>query len=191
MMLAKKKKEFSAIRKEIEAVMKQQSDNNRQYNIIARVSDIYQWNIGYNPKYLIQGILVILFLLLLPALNLTGITMNNIRKRSSEIGIRKAFGATRGTLMKQVLTENLFITAIGALAGLLLSFIFIHFSRNFLLTSDTLLTINMLLRPANFIAAVIFCLLMNLLSAGIPAWRMSLKPIVNSLSGKTTQEIYI
>lgn len=186
MLLAKHKKDIPVIKTELEKVMKEHSDNNRQYNVIARTADIYQRSIGYSHNYLIQGLLVILFLLLLPALNLTGITMNNIRKRSSEIGIRKAFGATRGALMKQVLMENLFITAIGSLVGLFLSFIFIHISRSFLLTSDTLLTTEMLLRPANMIAAVVFCLLMNLLSAGIPAWRMSLKPIVNSLSGKNS-----
>lgn len=183
MLQAKSKSDFSAIKEELENVLKQYSDNTIQYNITPRFKTPHEQAIGGSKNYYIQGILVILFLLLLPALNLTGITMNNIRSRSSEIGIRKAFGATKGILLGQILTENLVVTAIGALLGLGLSFLFVHISRSFLLTSDTMLTIEMLMQPANFIAAVFFCLLMNILSAAIPAWRMSRQPIINSLSG--------
>lgn len=182
-LIAPKKGDIPKVKKELKQKVKQFSDNRQSFTVTERIYNFYEIAIGSTREYLVQGSLIILFLLLLPAINLTGITMNNIRQRSSEIGIRKSFGATKETLMTQILMENLVITAIGAIIGFGLSFVFIHFSRSFLLTADTMLTIPMLLQPLNFIAAVFFCLLMNLLSAGIPAWRMARKPIVLSLTG--------
>lgn len=183
---AHSKKDLPEMQEELDNVLKRCSDNNLQYQIEASTYSAIDWIVGVSSgKYYLQNLLIILFLLLLPALNLTGITMNNIRKRSSEVGIRKAFGATGNILMGQILIENLVITAIGALIGFLLSFFFVYISRSFLLTADTMLTMGMLFQPANFVAAVVFCLVMNLLSAGVPAWRMSRQPIVYSLTGKT------
>lgn len=39
----------------------------------------------------------------------------------------------------------------------------------------------MLVRPSVFLVALLFCLVLNLLSAGIPAWRISRKEIVEAL----------
>ena len=186
--LFRDKENKAAIREELAGAIKKFSDNKERYVVTAESIDYIQktfrtyWKPDAMQVYLLQGILMILFILLLPAINLTGITMNNIRQRSSEIAIRKAFGASKGTLMWQILMENLVLTAIGALIGYLLSFVFIQVGRGFLLSSNTLLTMDMLLRPFGFIAAIVFCLLMNLLSAGLPAWRMSRRTVVESLS---------
>lgn len=40
-----------------------------------------------------QYILTLLVLLIVPAVNLSGLTLSRMRKRISEIGVRKAFGA--------------------------------------------------------------------------------------------------
>ena len=48
----------------------------------------------------------VLFLLLPPALNIIGITLTQFRKRRSEIGVRKAFGARSFSLVEQVMTEK-------------------------------------------------------------------------------------
>lgn len=172
------------IRKEVEDIIQRFSDSNSDFIVTATVRDYIQRTLGaYGMEnYLTEGILMILFLLLLPAINLTGITMNNIRQRSSEIGIRKVFGASKGTLLWQIIAENLVITAIGAAIGYLLSFFFIHWGRSFLLSPDTLLTTEMLFRPFGFFAAVFFCLVMNLLSAGLPAWQMSRRPVIKSIN---------
>lgn len=176
------------IKEELENIIQRFSDNSPNYIVTASVNDYLgkvlgsTWNPNAVRDYFTEGILLILFLLLLPAINLTGITMNNIRQRSSEIGIRKVFGASRGTLLWQIITENLVITAIGAAIGYLISFLFIHWGRSFLLSADTLLTTEMLFRPFGFFAAVFFCLVMNLLSAGLPAWQMSRRPVIQSIN---------
>ena len=57
-------------------------------------------------------------------------------------------------------------------------------STNAYLAGETSLTAGALLSPWIFLAAFLFCLLMNLLSAGIPAWRASRMNIVEAINGK-------
>lgn len=127
---------------------------------------------------------LLLFLLLVPALNLTGVTQAAVQKRKSEMGVRKAFGATFGKLMAQVLWENLVMTLIGGLVGLGLSFVFLGLFRSILFTGETTLQSDMLIKPGVFIAALFFCLLLNLFSAGIPAVKAARSKIVNALKGE-------
>lgn len=70
--------------------------------------------------------------MLVPAVNLSGLTSSRMQERISEMSIRKAFGATKGTLGHQMLTENLLMTLLGGIAGLTASFIVVYFIRNLL-----------------------------------------------------------
>jgi putative ABC transport system permease protein len=117
-------------------------------------------------------------------------TFSQMQKRTSETGIRKAFGATRGELVSQVLAENLVQTLIGSVLGLALSYLAIGLMNHWLLATRTSLFLDgeasvsagMIFHPTVFFYALLFCLLMNLLSAGIPAWRVSGRNIVESLN---------
>lgn len=134
--------------------------------------------------------ILIFILLSVPAINLSGITLSRMRKRMGEIGVRRAFGAERSTLLWQVLSENLVVTLIGGFVGLIFSYLAIIGLREWLLSSlqSTILGMNtdvnsqMVLQPSVFVLAFVFCLLMNLLSAGIPAYRVSRANIVNALN---------
>lgn len=145
----------------------------------------------------VQGIIrryviVILILLLVPAINLSSMTLSRMRRRMAEIGVRKAFGATGGELVQQVFFENLLLTLLAGVLGLALSYAATFLLNGFLfgnsanayLSGDTSLTPGMLLSPRVFLAAFGFCLLMNLLSAGIPAWRASRMNIVDAINQK-------
>jgi len=188
--LARNPSDFEDIRRELEQQRERYNAGKADYRVefenglltrldIAIGSD--SWRKVELKDYLFETGALLLFLLLIPALNLTGVVQSSVQKRRSEIGLRKAFGATYGTLMMQVLYENLVITLIGGIIGLGLSFIFLFAGRNFLLSGNTLLTMDMLFKPGLFIAALVFALLLNLLSAGIPAIRTSRQPIVNAL----------
>ena len=64
--------------------------------------------------------LVITILLLVPAINLSSMTLSRMRKRMSEIGVRKAFGATGSELVRQVFFENLLLSLLAGMLGLAL-----------------------------------------------------------------------
>ena len=55
---------------------------------------------------------IIFLFMSLPAINLININLNRIMERSSEIGIRKAFGASSKTLTYQFITENIMLSLI-------------------------------------------------------------------------------
>lgn len=139
-------------------------------------------------KYSLIG----LIFLLVPAVNLSGLTSSRMRKRISELGIRKAFGANRNTLISQVLVENLLLTFTGGIVGLILSYILILGLKGLLLGPNyyTNMNINVKLDPGMminfpiFIYAFIVCVLLNLLSAFFPVWRATKTSIVEAINDK-------
>lgn len=66
---------------------------------------------------------LLLAFLLIPAMNMSSMVASRINARVSEMGIRRAYGAKRTTLLWQVLQENFLLTLIGSLAGLALSWL--------------------------------------------------------------------
>ena len=69
---------------------------------------------------MVLGLLALLFMAL-PALNLVNLSLSRILERASEIGVRKAFGASSRTLVGQFLVENVILTLLGSLIGLILT----------------------------------------------------------------------
>lgn len=139
---------------------------------------------------------IFLALLLVPALNLSGMISGRMDQRLSEMGVRKAFGANRKVLLNQVLWENLLLTCMGGLLGLFVSWLLLVVSRNWLfslfeswpsaLPEDISVNIEpqMLFSPSLFLIAFGVCVILNLLSAMYPAWRSLRKNIVYSLNEK-------
>lgn len=119
----------------------------------------------------------VLLFMLLPTLNLVNINISRIMERSSEIGVRKAFGASSRTLVYQFIIENIILTFFGAVIGILLSFIIIQAINNSTLIANLHLTINVTVLLISLLA----CLLFGLLSGVYPAWRMSRLHVVNAL----------
>ena len=129
--------------------------------------------------------LIIILLLLIPSINLIGLTFSKMQKRMAEMGVRRAFGATRMQLITQVLIENVFYSLSGGIIGLLLAYLSLWSFDDLLLkassSGETMLTLD-ILHPMIFIYAFCFCLLFNCLSAGVPAWRASHTSIVSSIN---------
>ena len=129
-------------------------------------------------------------LLLVPAVNLSSMTNSRLSRRAKEIGVRRAFGATRFEIMSDLFMENLVITVAAGLVGWLLSMIFAllfketFFSATWGADDITGVSVGSLMQWSTFGWALFFCFLLNLLSAGIPALQASRTNIVNALSGK-------
>ena len=133
----------------------------------------------------------ILMLLLVPALNLSGMVASRMERRLPEMAIRKAFGAKRRTLLGEVIMENLVLTIIGGIVGLCLAWTALYGWRDWVFyvfsESDTLygtvplLKGEMFFGPAVFAIALLVCCLLNVLAATLPAWLSLRKPIVESM----------
>lgn len=124
----------------------------------------------------VLGALVFIFLLL-PTINLMNINITRIMERSSEIGVRKAFGASSKTLVYQFIVENIILTLIGGLIGVVLSVIAIYLINASDLISNLDLTLNLKVLFYSFVACIFF----GLLSGVYPAWRMSKLNVVTAL----------
>ena len=136
-------------------------------------------------------VIMLLILLIVPAINLSSMTQSRLRQRVSEIGVRRAFGCTRLFLLWQLLVENMIVTLLAGLLGLLLSIAFAYLGNDILFSSAwnytngaPLVDAGILLHASTFGWALLFCFLLNLLSTGLPAWRASRMDIVNALNGK-------
>lgn len=140
--------------------------------------------------------LLILILLLVPALNLSSLISGNMDTKLCEMGIRKAFGARNSTLLRQVLTENLWLTGCGALLGVILAWLGVLLWKDWLFAGvgsageelsayDMMLDPAMLFAPKVFIAAVIVCFTLNLLSSLIPAWWTLRRPAIEAIKAKS------
>lgn len=122
-------------------------------------------------------IAVLLFFVLLPTLNLINLNISRILDRSSEIGVRKAFGANYQHIISQFIFENIIQTILGGLIGLLLAVLVIYLINDSQVLGDT----RLLLNGRFFIVSLFTCLFFGVLSGVLPAWRMSRLPIVKAL----------
>lgn len=138
--------------------------------------------------YVLSGMLL---LLIVPALNLSGMVASRMERRLPEMAIRKAFGAKRRTLLRQVVMENLMLTLIGGFVGLCLAWTALYGWRDWLFYTFSskgdlygvvpILKGEMFFGPAIFLIALLVCTLLNVLAATLPAWLSLRKPIVESM----------
>lgn len=133
-------------------------------------------NSGMAQFVAIVSIFVFLFLLL-PTLNLVNINITRIMERSSEIGVRKAFGASSKTLVYQFIVENIILTFLGGLIGVVLSVIVIKIINGANLIAHLDLTLNF----SVLFYSLLTCVFFGLLSGVYPAWRMSRLNVVTAL----------
>ena len=121
-----------------------------------------------------------LLFLLLPALNLININVSRTLERASEIGVRKAFGATAGRLVGQFLVENIFLTLLGGVLGLGLAagvLALLNGSHFFAYSQFEL-------NGRVYVVALGIVLFFGILSGAYPAYKMSKLQAVKALKGE-------
>jgi putative ABC transport system permease protein len=123
--------------------------------------------------------LVALLFMLLPALNLITLNLSRTLERAPEIGVRRAFGAPRSSLVRQFVFENVVLTVIGGLASFVLAAILLAALNASGALPDTHFTVNLRVLGYGLIFAVAF----GVLSGAWPAWKMSRLNPVDALRG--------
>ncbi len=186
-LMAKSESDVPKMAQEYEALVPKVSPLNKGFDVLETQADPYlatftRQMMGSNNDsgvasfVLIVSLLALLFMLL-PTLNLININISRIMERSSEIGVRKAFGASASTLVYQFIVENVIFTFIGGAIGVLLSYIAIS-----TINSSNLIEHAQLKMDTNVLIISFFaCLVFGLLSGVYPAWRMSKLHVVNAL----------
>jgi putative ABC transport system permease protein len=141
-----------------------------------------------NFNYIIIFSLVGVFMLLIASLNYMNMATARSTNRSKEVGMRKVIGASRGTLIRQFISESI-VLVILALIIALVATIFILPSFNVL--TDKAIKIVTLFKPVTFSLILLITLFVGLVSGSYPAFYLSsflpvevLKSNVNPHQGK-------
>ncbi len=136
-----------------------------------------------NPGARLRAALLALMLgfMLLPTINLININLSRILDRASEIGVRRAFGASSRTLVGQFLIENVVLTLIGAAIGLALALGVLQAFNASGLIAHSHFQLNLRIFLYGLAIAVFF----GLFSGVYPAWRMSKLHPVQALRGRS------
>jgi putative ABC transport system permease protein len=188
-LLARSADDLDKIKTEYQQVVSKIPMKGEEFNTLLTHADSY---VGSYTRLLLGngadagvGKLILILLLfaflfmLLPTLNLININTSRIMERSSEIGVRKAFGASSATLVLQFIVENIILTFIGGAIGLLLSWGVIVYINN----SNLIPNINLAIDFQVLIVGIMCCFVFGFLSGVYPAWRMSRLHVVTALKG--------
>ena len=98
-------------------------------------------------------------------------------ERSSEIGVRKAFGASSSKLVTQFIFENIILTFLGGIIGFVIAYVTITIFNHSNVIPNADLTINLRV----LFSSILLCLLFGFISGVLPAWRMSRLNVVTAL----------
>ena len=199
---AKSPDKIEILKSEIAEMMHKYNQQDKLYNYQLFGPDIFwasQFRQGkmLNEKEEFLKYGYILFaLLIIPALNLSGMISSRMNKRLPELGIRKTYGATNSQLLSQILWENFLLTIIGGLVGIIISYTILlcgsAWITNILTTglteqvqllSDNL-SLEMLFNWWVFVAVLTISFILNIVSALIPASISLRQTILNSLNPK-------
>ena len=203
--LVEDKAQAEALRAELVGIFNRFSNSNPDWeielndlNLISatrRSVDLDGWEEFFSSAGGIMLLIGVFILLLIPALNLSGMISSRMEMRKLEMGVRKSFGATRSSLLKQVMWENLVLTIIGGIVGIVLCWLIIYACKDLLFVSyigeyasitnvDINITAEMIFAPAVFLFSFGTCVILNVMSAYIPAKRALRRPVVEMLNDK-------
>ncbi len=134
---------------------------------------------SYGGRLWAAIIIGMLLFMLLPTVNLININVSRIMERASEIGVRKAFGASSWTLVGQFIVENLILTLIGGVIGFVIS----RFVLRIISQSNWFPYAEFQMNYRIFLYGLLLAVSFGLLAGVYPAWKMSRLNPVQALKG--------
>ena len=115
--------------------------------------------------------------LLAGAIGVSNIMMVTVRERTTEIGIRRAIGATPHTILTQIISESIVLIAVAGMSGILFAVLILQMLQlgN---TTDGITTSHFQIGFWTALGAVALLGLLGILAGLVPALRaMSIKPV--------------
>lgn len=170
---------FTALQPQIERIIKQQHlihPGDKQAVTILNAEAMFSM-----VDSLFRGINILVWLigagtLLSGIIGVSNIMMVTVKERTTEIGIRRAIGATPHVIMRQILTESMVLTLIAGMAGISFSVLILQAMDMSMEAQDM---------PAGFqasfslaVGALLLIMLLGITAGIAPAYRaMNIKPI--------------
>ena len=115
--------------------------------------------------------------LLAGAIGVSNIMMVTVRERTTEIGIRRAIGATPRNILSQIISESIILTSVAGMSGILFAVIILQFVE-MANTTDGIVGSHFQIGFWTAIGAVVLLSTLGVLAGLAPAARaMSIKPV--------------
>ncbi|CCY34774.1 putative uncharacterized protein [Alistipes sp. CAG:831] len=205
LILAEDRSDFGIIKEEITGRVSRYAEANgitmELKSFDSYRKSLFAWSELSSAAYTWLGIGVVLIILIVPLLNLSGMVGSRMEARLTEFGTRKSFGAGPRSIIAQIAGENLLMTIIGGVVGLLAAWLIIAlFSRqlNSLVPGSFMDNISQMGEIPDsgffdfrdffklwlYLALLGIILVLNLVSALIPAAKVIRRPITESLNYK-------
>ncbi|WP_196137142.1 ABC transporter permease [Aliikangiella sp. G2MR2-5] len=138
----------------------------------------YEYKSGVGILITLLTVFTLVFMTL-PSINMININISRIYERASEIGVRKAFGASSNQLISQFVIENMLLTLIGGLVAMTLTYLIIQAIE----LSGILPFLDIAFNFRFFAWGLLAIVVMSLLSGTYPAIKMSRLNPALSLKG--------
>jgi predicted permease len=115
--------------------------------------------------------------------NVAGMALARGEARQSELAVRKALGASRGMLLRQLLTESLLLAVLGGGLGLILTRWLISLQPALMPPMLFSMRFDIRVDSRVFAFTIFACLIAAVISGLFPAWHASKADLVSTLKG--------
>jgi putative ABC transport system permease protein len=165
----------SALQDELTGIMRQArrlsptEEDNFSCNDVAQFSEQVS---GFFGNVKVGGWVIAIFSLIVGVFGVANIMFVTVRERTSQIGLKKAIGAKRRTILTEFLLESAFLCVIGGILGLLMV-------EGLVLVLGTILPFPLYIAPDIIALALSICIGMGMISGIIPAYTAAkMDPVV-------------
>ncbi len=115
--------------------------------------------------------------LLAGAIGVSNIMMVTVRERTTEIGIRRAIGATPMSILGQIISESVTLTIVAGMSGILFAVVVLELLE-IANTTDGVVTTHFQVGFWTAVISTLFLSFLGVLAGLVPAFRaMSIKPV--------------
>ena len=141
-----------------------------------------------NSIFAFSGLLAVVgaLVLLLACVNLANLLLARATERRKEIGIRLAIGASRGQLVRQLLTESIMLSLAGGAVGLLLATWINHLVSSIRLPTDIALLFDLRIDWRVLVFTLALSILTGMAFSLIPALQASKPELVPALKDESS-----